>query len=476
MPASAPPTAAPSSSQEGATRAPDPALIHRFDIAGPRYTSYPTADRFVEAFGVGQYEHWLDQRATAPVRSPVSLYVHIPFCQSVCWYCACNKIGTRDRDRGDVYVEDLLRELSLYTRRLGHGLAVSQMHWGGGTPTFLREPARRRLMDGLAQTLSFTPQVERSIELDPRTIGHDDLQGLRELGFNRVSFGVQDFDEQVQQAVHRVQSTRQVFDLVGLARTLGFESVNIDLICGLPRQTLAGFERTLQTVIALRPDRIALYGYAHLPERFKPQRRIHAEDLPSPSDKLEMMRLAIDALGGQGYVHIGMDHFALPDDALAVAQRMGMLHRNFMGYTTQPDCDLIGLGVSAIGRVGPSYAQNHRTLQAWEDAVRHERLPIERGCELSRDDLLRRQVIMTLMCHGTVSWPALSRDWLIDPHRAFKEELARLQEFADWGLVRLDADGMTATGPGRFFVRPMAMVFDRYLRGATPAGRYSRVL
>jgi len=476
MPASAPPTAVPSSSQGDATRAPDATLIRRFDIAGPRYTSYPTADRFVEGFDAGQYEHWLDHRAAAPVRSPLSLYVHIPFCESVCWYGACNKIGTRDRDRGDVYVEDLLRELSLYTRRIGFGHPVSQMHWGGGTPTFLRAPALRRLMHGLTESLSFTPQAERSIELDPRTIGPADLQGLRELGFNRVSFGVQDFDEQVQQAVHRVQSTRQVFDLVEQARTLGFESVNIDLICGLPRQTLAGFDRTLQTVIALRPDRIALYGYAHLPERFKPQRRIHTADLPPPADKLEMMRSAIGALGGHGYVHIGMDHFALPDDTLAVAQRMGVLHRNFMGYTTQPDCDLIGLGVSAIGRVGPSYAQNHRTLQAWEDAVRHERLPIERGCELSRDDLVRRQVIMSLMCHGSVSWPALSRDWLIEPREVFRDELVRLQEFSAMGLVQLDDDGIRTTAAGRFFVRPMAMVFDRYLRGRLPAGQYSRVL
>ena len=456
--------------------APDPALIERFDVAGPRYTSYPTADRFVEAFGAQDYARWLDHRAQIPVRAPLSLYVHIPFCQSVCWYCACNKIGTRDRSRGDRYVDDLLHELTLYTDRIGVGQAVSQMHWGGGTPTFLMPEALARLMQGLERAVHFTPQAERSIEVDPRTVEPEDLKRLRELGFNRLSFGVQDFDPTVQQAVHRVQSTEQVFALTQAARAQGFDSVNVDLIHGLPHQTPERFAVTLDTVAELRPDRIAVYGYAHLPQRFKPQRRIHEADLPSASEKLEMMRMAIERLGVHGYVHIGLDHFALPDDALAVAQRMGVLHRNFMGYTTQPDCDMIGLGVSAIGRIGPSYGQNARTLEAWRASIHAGVLPIERGCELNRDDMLRRFAIMSMMCNGTVSFAAVERDYLVSARQVFRDELERLREFEALGLVRIDPDGVSTTDLGRFFVRPIAMVFDRALRSALPRGQYSRVL
>ncbi len=445
-------------------------------MAGPRYTSYPTADRFVEAFGAPEYGQWLDHRAQSPVPTPLSLYVHIPFCQSVCWYCACNKIGTRDRSRGDVYVDDLLRELALYTDRIGTGQPVSQMHWGGGTPTFLMPPALERLMQGIERAVRFTPQAERSIEVDPRSVDSADLHRLRALGFNRLSFGVQDFDPTVQQAVHRVQSTQQVFELTRAAHALAFESVNVDLIHGLPHQTPARFAQTLDTVAELRPDRIAVYGYAHLPQRFKPQRRIHEADLPSAGDKLAMMRSAIERLGAHGYVHIGLDHFALPDDALAIAQRMGVLHRNFMGYTTQPDCDMIGLGVSAIGRIGPSYGQNARMLETWQASVRAGVLPIERGCELSRDDMLRRFVIMSMMCNGTIPFAAVERDYLVSAQQVFRDELERLREFEALGLVRIDADGVTATTLGRFFVRPIAMLFDRALRSALPRGQYSRVL
>ncbi len=445
-------------------------------MAGPRYTSYPTADRFVEAFGAPEYSQWLDHRAQSPVPTPLSLYVHIPFCQSVCWYCACNKIGTRDRRRGDVYVDDLLRELALYTDRIGTGQPVSQMHWGGGTPTFLMPQALERLMQGIERAVRFTPQAERSIEVDPRSVDAADLQRLRALGFNRLSFGVQDFDPTVQQAVHRVQSTQQVFELTRAARAWAFESVNIDLIHGLPHQTPERFAQTLDTVAELLPDRIAVYGYAHLPQRFKPQRRIHETDLPSAGDKLAMMRSAIERLGAHGYVHIGLDHFALPDDALAVAQRMGVLHRNFMGYTTQPDCDMIGLGVSAIGRIGPSYAQNARMLETWQGSVRAGVLPIERGCELSRDDMLRRFVIMSMMCNGTIPFAAVERDYLVSAQQVFRDELERLREFEALGLVRIDVDGVTATTLGRFFVRPIAMLFDRALRSALPRGQYSRVL
>jgi oxygen-independent coproporphyrinogen-3 oxidase len=466
----------PSANDPGGSIAPRAELIERFDVAGPRYTSYPTADRFVEAFDASNLDQWLRQRASLGWRQPLSVYVHVPFCASVCYYCACNKIVTKDHARGRPYVDDLLREVELYGERLGRREPVSQLHFGGGTPTFLDGAALQAAIDGLERVFTFPENAERSIEVDPRTVDVARLRELHDQRFNRLSFGVQDFDADVQQAVHRVQSTEQVFELTRAAREIGYESINVDLIYGLPKQTESSFRRTLDTLAELRPDRVAVYGYAHLPQRFKPQRRIHEAELPSAHDKLTMMRTAIQSLTEHGYVYIGMDHFALPDDALAVAQRRGMLHRNFMGYTTQPDCDMIGLGVSAIGRMGPCYAQNARTLDEYADAVRAGRLPIVRGCELSRDDMLRRSAIMSIMCSGEVSFAALENSYLVDPKLAFSEELGRLREFQDLGLVRVDAESITVTPQGRFFVRPIAMVFDRYLRSALQRASYSRVL
>ncbi|MFN9771307.1 MAG: oxygen-independent coproporphyrinogen III oxidase [Burkholderiales bacterium] len=466
----------PSANDPGGSIAPRAELIERFDVAGPRYTSYPTADRFVEAFDASNLDQWLRQRASLGWRQPLSVYVHVPFCASVCYYCACNKIVTKDHARGRPYVDDLLREVELYGERLGRREPVSQLHFGGGTPTFLDGATLQAAIDGLERVFTFPENAERSIEVDPRTVDVARLRELHDQRFNRLSFGVQDFDADVQQAVHRVQSTEQVFELTRAAREIGYESINVDLIYGLPKQTESSFRRTLDTLAALRPDRVAVYGYAHLPQRFKPQRRIHEAELPSAHDKLSMMRTAIQSLTEHGYVYIGMDHFALPDDALAVAQRRGMLHRNFMGYTTQPDCDMIGLGVSAIGRMGPCYAQNARTLDEYADAVRAGRLPIVRGCELSRDDMLRRSAIMSIMCSGEVSFAALENTFLVDPKLAFSDELGRLREFQDLGLVRVDAESITVTPQGRFFVRPIAMVFDRYLRSALQRASYSRVL
>ncbi len=466
----------PSANDPGGSIAPRAELIERFDVAGPRYTSYPTADRFVEAFDASNLDQWLRQRASLGWRQPLSVYVHVPFCASVCYYCACNKIVTKDHSRGRPYVDDLLREVELYGERLGRREPVSQLHFGGGTPTFLDGATLQAAIDGLERVFTFPENAERSIEVDPRTVDVARLRELHDQRFNRLSFGVQDFDADVQQAVHRVQSTEQVFELTRAAREIGYESINVDLIYGLPKQTESSFRRTLDTLAALRPDRVAVYGYAHLPQRFKPQRRIHEAELPSAHDKLSMMRTAIQSLTEHGYVYIGMDHFALPDDALAVAQRRGMLHRNFMGYTTQPDCDMIGLGVSAIGRMGPCYAQNARTLDEYADAVRAGRLPIVRGCELSRDDMLRRSAIMSIMCSGEVSFAALENTFLVDPKLAFSDELGRLREFQDLGLVRVDAESITVTPQGRFFVRPIAMVFDRYLRSALQRASYSRVL
>ena len=376
-----------------------PELLRRYDVAGPRYTSYPTADRFVEAFGEADYVQALEQRraGVAAKAYPLSLYVHIPFCESLCYYCACNKIITKHHERGEEYLRYLTREVELNIAHLGVGQTVSQVHLGGGSPTFLSDDELRALMAMLRRNFVFAPGGEYSIEVDPRTVTQVRLATLAELGFNRLSFGVQDFEPAVQKAVHRIQPAEQVFDLVAASRALGFESVNVDLIYGLPMQTPETFERTLTQVVKLNPDRIALYAYAHLPERFKPQRRIHAQDLPPAASKLAMLSSAMRILMEAGYVYVGMDHFALPNDALAIAKRQGRLHRNFQGYSTQPDCDLVALGVSAIGRVGATFNQSVKTLDEYYDLLNQGRLPVARGLALSRDDLVRRTVIMVWM-------------------------------------------------------------------------------
>ena len=356
-------------------------LLRRFDVSGPRYTSYPTADRFVEAFSVADYTQALTLRHTgaAAMTLPLSLYVHIPFCESLCYYCACNKIITKHHDRAAPYLRYLSREVDLHTEHLGVGQTVTQLHLGGGTPTFLSDAELRELMGMLRRSFTFAPGGEYSIEVDPRTIDASRLDTLAELGFNRLSFGVQDFDPEVQKAVHRVQPAEQVFALVEAARQRDFDSINVDLIYGLPQQNPESFDRTLAQVIELRPDRIALYAYAHLPERFKPQRRINTVELPSGAAKVAMLSRSLSAFMGAGYVYVGMDHFALPTDALAVAKRQGRLHRNFQGYSTQPDCDLIGLGVSSIGRIGATYSQNAKTMEEYQDALAQGNFPVVRG-------------------------------------------------------------------------------------------------
>ncbi|MBU0828592.1 MAG: oxygen-independent coproporphyrinogen III oxidase [Gammaproteobacteria bacterium] len=455
-----------------------PDLLRRFDVPGPRYTSYPTADRFVEAFGQDDYVLALEQRrmGTTAKALPLSLYVHIPFCESLCYYCACNKIITKHHDRAEVYLRYLSREIDLHTAHCGTGQVVSQLHLGGGTPTFLSDAGLRELMAMLQRSFTLAPGGEYSIEVDPRTVNADRLAVLAELGFNRLSFGVQDFDTEVQKAVHRVQPAEQVFALVESARSLGFESINVDLIYGLPRQTPESFDRTLAQVVQLRPDRIALYAYAHLPERFKPQRRIISADLPSASGKLSMLSRSLDAFMDAGYVYVGMDHFALPTDALAVAKRQGRLHRNFQGYSTQPDCDLIGLGVSAIGRVGATYSQNAKTLDEYYDFLDQGRLPVVRGLALTRDDLVRRASIMALMCQGELLFEPMEQAWLIDFRQYFSAELAQLETLAEQGLVRLGDEGIEVTAMGWFFVRGIAMVFDRYLQADRNRARFSRII
>ena len=456
-----------------------PELLQRFDVAGPRYTSYPTADRFVEAFGPGDYLQAAQLRAQGSSvggRPPLSLYVHIPFCESVCYYCACNKVVTRDHGRTEPYLAALEQEMALHVAQLGTGHSVSQLHLGGGTPTFLTDEELDRLLGALRRNFKIAAGAEMSIEVDPRTVTRERLQHLAKLGFNRLSFGVQDFDPDVQKAVHRVQPFEAVRDLMEAAREIGFESINVDLIYGLPKQNPESFARTVAQVSSLRPDRIALYAYAHLPQRFKPQRRISPVDLPPPNHRVGMLSEAMASFQREGYVYIGMDHFALPDDALAVAKRQGRLHRNFQGYSTQPDCDLVALGVSAIGHIGATYSQNAKTLPEYYDALRQGQLPIARGLALTRDDLVRRAVIMALMCQGRLEFESIELAHLVNMREYFKDELAQMQVMAEQGLVEIEPGAIQVTRMGWYFVRGVAMVFDRYLQTDRQRERFSRII
>jgi oxygen-independent coproporphyrinogen-3 oxidase len=451
-------------------------LIRRFDRTGPRYTSYPTADRFVDAFGPDAYRAWAERRNIGGLQRGLSIYVHLPFCSTICFYCACNKVVTRDRGKGEKYLHYLARELAMQAPLFGPDSAVEQMHWGGGTPTFFGTDQLAGLYALLRRHFSFAADGEYSIEVDPRTVDAAAVAALREMGFNRISLGVQDFDPEVQRAVNRVQSEEQTLAVMAAAREAGFLSINVDLIYGLPRQNLISFNRTLARVIEARPDRIAIYNYAHLPARFKPQRRIDEAELPSPDTKLKLLGLAARRLTEAGYVYIGMDHFARPGDALAVAQRQGRLHRNFQGYSTHANTDLLALGVSAIGSLGPTYSQNFRELDRYYDAIDRGVLPIARGKELSADDLVRRAVIQALMCHFEVSKEAIEVAYLVDFDRYFATELAELAELERLGLLELGEDRIVATPRGRMLIRNVCMVFDRYLRHDREAQRYSRVI
>ena len=453
-------------------------LLRRLDIPGPRYTSYPTADRFAVGASADHYLRALDLRKRGGAMAlPLSLYVHIPFCASLCHYCACNKIITRRHAVARPYLDDLRKEAELYAARIGEGQAVSQLHLGGGSPTFLSDDELAELMAMLRQHFRLMPGGEYAIEVDPRTVDPKRLRALADIGFNRLSLGVQDFDPAVQKAVHRLQPLEQVAGLMQEARRIGFASVNVDLIYGLPLQTPESFTRTLAQVTGLRPDRVALYGYAHLPDRFKAQRRIADHALPTGPARVAMLGMAMAAFADAGYVYIGMDHFALPEDALAKAKRQDRLHRNFQGYSTQPESDLVALGVSAIGRVGASYGQNAKTLDAYRQALAEGRLPIERGLGLGKDDLVRRTVIMALMCQGSVEFQAVEFGFQIDFRRYFAAELQALAGFAAEKLVEIDLDQgrLEVTPTGWFVVRAIAMVFDAYLRVPASGAQFSRI-
>ena len=455
----------------------DAGLIERFDLSGPRYTSYPPADRFDASFDEAAYRRAVAGRNTGGVRRPLSLYVHLPFCRDVCFYCACNRVITRDASKAAAYLDHLKIELELASALFHSDRRVVRMHWGGGTPTYFDIERLRGLFGRIVRRFEVAHDGDFSIEADPRTVSGGAVAALRAIGFNRISFGVQDLDPAVQAAIHRVQSEEDTLEVIAAAHRWKFDSVNVDLIYGLPRQTPERFERTLATIIAARPGRIALYHYAHLPHRFKAQRRIRAEDVPPPAVRLRLLAAAVDRLGAAGYLHIGMDHFALPNDPLAVAQRQGRLRRDFQGYSSGPECDLAGLGVSAIGALGACYSQNHRELKDYYGCLERGSLPVMRGVALSADDLLRRSVIHALMCDFAVSRERIEIAYLIDFDRYFATELERLRELEDLGLLLCGRDWITVTPKGRFLVRAICMVFDRYLRASPADGpRYSRVV
>jgi oxygen-independent coproporphyrinogen III oxidase len=450
-------------------------LIRRFDSLGPRYTSYPTADRFHADFTAQSYAQYLDERDQSASKPPLSIYIHIPFCASLCYYCACNKVITKDHSRSAKYLDYLGKELALVHKHLTSREVVSQLHLGGGTPTFLSHDELRQLMVLLHAHFDFSEDAEISIEIDPRTVDQATLELLAELGFNRTSLGVQDFDADVQKAVHRIQPYELVESTVHNSRAAGFESVNFDLIYGLPKQNLESFAQTLDQVIALSPDRIALYNYAHLPTRFKPQRRIAEEDLPSAEQRLQIFMMSLRRLLDEGYVYIGLDHFAKPTDSLALAAADHTLHRNFQGYTTRADCDLIALGLSSIGKIGRSYVQNVRTLDEYYARLDAGELPVEKGFALSADDVLRRQVIMDLMCAKPIDFAEVGQQFGVPFNDYFADELAQIAPYAEEGLIALDQQGVQITPKGRLFVRAVGMRFDRYLAERTTA-QYSKLI
>ena len=452
-------------------------LIRRYDTSGPRYTSYPTAVQFTEAFTEADYRRWAAATNAEAPKPPLSLYFHIPFCDTVCFYCACNKIITRNRKHAVPYLEHLFREIAMQGALFDADRPVQQLHWGGGTPTFISHAQMRDLMrvTGEHFRLLHDDSGEYSIEIDPREANAGTIAVLRELGFNRISLGVQDFDPTVQKAVNRIQSEAETRTVLEAARAEGFRSTSVDLIYGLPHQSVASFAATLDQVIDMDPARLSVFNYAHLPEMFKTQRQIKADELPSAEEKLAILGLTIERLQQAGYVFIGMDHFAKPDDELAVAQRNGTLYRNFQGYSTHAECDLVAMGATSISMVGDSYSQNLKDLEDYAARIDAGQLPVFRGVELDADDKLRRAVITQLICHFELDFAVVEREHGIVFHDYFAAELAGMADFVADGLIELDGQGIRVLPRGRLLIRNICMQFDRYLRESR-GGRYSRVI
>lgn len=450
-------------------------LIRRYDVAGPRYTSYPTAVQFHDGIGTLDLLRALKQSRDA--KRPLSLYIHVPFCANICYYCGCNKVITKDRSFSEPYVQRLINEIQLVSKHLDADQVVEQIHFGGGTPTFLTTEQIARVVHALQTHLQFAENCDCdfSIEIDPREADWTTIGQLRELGFNRISLGVQDFDPDVQRAVNRLQSLEQTQAIIDAAHTLQYRSINIDLIYGLPKQTAEKFSKTVKEIIALQPDRLSVFNYAHLPERFKPQRRINAEDLPSAAEKLQILQNTIEQLTGAGYRYIGMDHFALPDDELAYAQEEGTLCRNFQGYNTHGHCDLIGLGVSSISQIGDLYCQNTADLTEYQKAIDSDQFAVKRGLVCHEDDRIRREVIQQLICHFHLKIDTIEQQFNICFNDYFKDALPQLQQMAKDNLIKLEDNAIDVQGSGRLLIRSVCMLFDAYLTQQT-LQRFSRVI
>ena len=456
----------------------DAELLKRYNKTGPRYTSYPTANRFHEEFkykDLARCAQWSNEDL---IPRPLSLYIHIPFCDTVCFYCGCNKVVTKDHTRAQPYIENLKNEAILLKEFFDVDRKVEQLHFGGGTPTFLSDDQLKDFMSFLRQRFNLLndDQGEYSIEIDPRKLQPGSLENLRALGFNRLSFGIQDFNEAVQKAVNRIQTEAETTASYHKARELGYKSINFDLIYGLPYQSPQSFAETIRKTIDLRPDRIAVFNYAHLPHLFKPQRRINEQDLPSAAQKLQILEESIDSLIKAGYVYIGLDHFALPDDELAIAQRDGSLYRNFQGFSAHADCDLIALGVSAIGKVGDCYYQNTRKIDQYNQYIEDEKLPVVRGLQLNADDVVRRDLINQLICYSELDISQFERKYGLDFKEYFAEELIELEKCVADKLVTADSEKITVLPAGRLLVRNVAMIFDRYLQDANNVSQFSKVI
>ncbi len=454
----------------------DNELIKRYDTSGPRYTSYPTALQFKEGFNSNDYQQARIQGNQET--QPLSLYVHIPFCAHVCYYCACNKVITKRRDKAQPYLDSLYKEMAMRPTGYPKERKVEQLHWGGGTPTFISHEQMSELFNTLAQYFTLSDDEDRdfSIEIDPRELQHDTLAHLKKIGFNRVSLGVQDFNKEVQIAVNRVQSLELTRDTLLEAKRLGFRSINIDLIYGLPFQSRTSFQETLKTVLALSPDRLSVFNYAHLPTRFMPQRRINEHNLPAPEEKLAMLEDSIQLLTQAGYHYVGMDHFAKPDDSLAQAQISEKLHRNFQGYTTHQDCDLVAFGVSSISQIGDTYFQNTADINAYQDDINAQKLPVVKGLILNDEDVMRRAVIKQLICHFKLDYQWLKNRYNVDANVHFSDVLKKLTPFIKDELVVLSDTGIQVTRKGELLIRSICMLFDEYLASPIQQFRYSKII
>ncbi len=452
----------------------DNSLLEKYNISGPRYTSYPTALEFTDSYKTKDYLTCLQSLSE---EQSLSLYIHIPFCQNICYYCACNKIITKQKDKANEYVKNLIKEIKLVSTNIGKN-KLRQIHWGGGTPTYLSIEQISQIMNAIRTSFDVPndPSTEIAIEIDPRALEIDDIKRLAELGFNRMSMGVQDFDLRVQQAINRVQSFEMTKEMIEEARKYGFKSINLDLIYGLPLQNKQTFEKTLQQVLEIDPDRISVFNYAHLPHRFKPQRRINSKDLPTAEEKLSIFQYIIEFLQDRGYIYIGMDHFAKPNDELAIAQKENHLHRNFQGYTTHEEYQLIGVGVSSIGSINGHYHQNVRDIESYYEALNEDKIPSWRGVKVDKDDLIRRRVIFKLLCHFECNMKDIEEEFSIKFEDYFDSELEMLQVFIDDKLLKIADRKIKITNKGRLLLRNICMIFDSYLNELHKVNSFSKVI